>query len=193
MKNEKKFIKYGKLLKGLIHNLNSPLMGLSGRIELLQMKVQDEKSFNQINSQLEKINTMLKHTAYLLDKDHTNSVMDVDISFLLENYFGFLYTDMRFKHQVEKELNFESHTINTNPSEIVNCLHDIIDYLLDYIDDESKLTVRNEKNIIYLTLQVGDKLSDKIDLDEFIAKNIEHKFHIENSIETNKVNVKIIL
>ena len=36
-----KWAKYGKLMSGLIHNLNTPLMGLSGRIELLEMKYPD--------------------------------------------------------------------------------------------------------------------------------------------------------
>jgi len=143
MSKDSKYIKYGKLLGGLIHNLNTPLMGCTGRVELLQMKMEDDRNLNQIAIQLDKINAILVASAYILDKDNTDSVTMIDMKPLLENYFTFLYTDMRFKHQVEKEINLEPRNIAVNPSELVNYLHTLLDYVLRYLEGSSVLEIDN--------------------------------------------------
>ena len=143
MNKDEKYIKYGKLLSGLIHNLNTPLMGMSGRIELLQMKFDDEKSFKQIETQFAKINEMLTSIAALLDKDQTDKDLEFDLKSLLDSYFSFIYTDMRFKHQIEKELSFVPCNVMTNPSDLINCIHTIVDYLLECSNEDSTLYVDN--------------------------------------------------
>ena len=199
MKSERKYIKYGKLLSGLIHNLNTPLMGLSGRLELLQMKFEDEKSFTQINTQLDKITTMLSTAAYLLDKDQTDRKLDFDLKTFLDNYFSFIYTDMRFKHQIEKELSFESCNVDTNPSDLLNCLHAIIDYLLCFIDKDTTLIVNNTcvENIpmINICLQLKSELASDINICQFIEDSPYHeslkKFEISHEMGFDKISISI--
>ena len=201
MKNDSKFIKYGKLLSGLIHNLNSPLMGLSGRIELLQMKFDDEKSFNQINTQIDKINDMLTNAAYLLDKDHLDRPIEIDLSKFLENYFFFLNTDTRFKHQIEKELNFQSHLIYINPSDLLNLLHTIIDYLLSFIDDETTIiatnTVEETNPVINITLKRQTDIDNELNIDKEIKENLLENdltiYTVTHSLESSQINVKILI
>ncbi len=72
--------KYGKLLSGVIHNLNTPLMGISGRVELLQFKMPDLKGLDQIASQLERINNSLGNLTFMIEKDCGEETTSIDLS-----------------------------------------------------------------------------------------------------------------
>ena len=201
MNNDTKYVKYGKLLSGLIHNLNTPLMGLSGRVELLQMKFDDEKSFNQINTQLDKINHMLLATAYLLDKDNCDRDLEIDLKAFLENYFSFLYTDMRFKHQIEKELNFEPFSLSINASDLLNCLHTIVDYILNYIDDKTTLIVNNttieNKPVINITLQLNSEINKDLNIEKCLNENLSDdtlkKFLVSSTFGENNISITMLI
>ncbi|MCL2065419.1 MAG: hypothetical protein FWG98_13760 [Candidatus Cloacimonetes bacterium] len=201
MSNETKYIKYGKLLSGLIHNLNTPLMGLSGRVELLQMKFEDEKSFNQINTQLDKINAMLSTAAYLLDKDQTEQDLEIDFKVFIEKYFNFLTTDMRYKHQTEKELNFESCNIITNVSDLLNIIHNTVDYLLQFIEGDTTISVSNilieNGTELTINIQTGVEISPDFDyekyLNDIMDDSVLKKYPVTCLKDGNKVNVKMII
>lgn len=201
MNNDEKWIKYGKLLSGLIHNLNTPLMGLSGRVELLQMKLGEDKSINQINTQLDRINKMLTSVAYLLDKEQSNKESELDLKVLLENYFSFLGTDMRFKHQLEKDLSFENCKVTINASDLIYTLHKIIDFSLDFIDEESNLIVNNSTlndcAIINICLEFSSNVNKDYKLDDFINESINHdfieKFGISSITEKNRAIIRYSL
>ena len=143
MNSDEKFIKYGKTLSGLIHNLNTPLMGMSGRIELMQMKFGEDKNVNQVSTQLDRINNMLTAIAFLLDKEISNKDSGFDIKQLLENYFSYLTTDMRFKHKLEKEINLVPHSLNTNGCDVINYTHCVMNALLGYMEEEAKISIAN--------------------------------------------------
>ena len=166
MSDESRYIKYGKLMGGLIHNLNTPLMGCTGRIELLQMKLGEEKNLDQISVQLDKINSTLVSVAYILDKDNSDKIMMIDLKILLDHYFVFLYTDTRFKHQIEKEISLVSQTVSTNPSTLVNYMHTFFGYLLMYIDGASVLEITNatENNVhtIYICMKYDDSINEEV-------------------------------
>ena len=201
MENDKKFIKYGKLLSGLIHNLNTPLMGISGRIELLQMKFDDEKSFNQINTQLDKITAMLSNAAYLLDKDHSDRPIEIDLLKFLENYFIFINTDSRYKHQMEKELTFQSNVVFINPSDLLNLLHTIVDYLIGFHDDETTIIASNSiegsNPVINITLKRNTDLDQEIDIDKLINDNLFENdikiYSVTHNVEQSQIHVKIVI
>lgn len=168
--NEEKWIKYGKLLSGLIHNLNTPLMGLSGRVELLQMKFDDEKSFKQINTQLDKINNMLMGIAYLLDKEQTSNVSNFMLDKFFENFNAFMATDMRYKHQVEKEITIEPCNVSVIPQQLIFIVYTVVDYLLDYVNEESTLKISNDlldtTTIIEISLESEEPFTSKPDLSQ---------------------------
>jgi signal transduction histidine kinase len=202
MNNDEKYIKYGKLLSGLIHNLNTPLMGCTGRVELLQMKMGEDKNLSQIATQLDKINSTLISIAYILDKDNMDRVTMIDMKNLLDHYFSFLQTDMRFKHQVPKNINLNPRMIKTNPSEFVNYLHKFLDYLLKYLNGAALLEIDNicdnDKTVLNMCLSYE---SGKVD-DDFvlplsqIVDNLKESFSDEileryNTIVTIKDDVCI--
>ena len=199
MNKDKKYIKYGKLLSGLIHNLNTPLMGLSGRLELLQMKFEDEKSFNQINTQLDRINGMLSTAAYLIDKDQTEQDLEFDFKKFMETYLNFLTTDMRYKHQTEKDINLESCNIRTFASDLLNLIHNIMDYLLRFIGGETTVSINNtlidNGTELIILFKIGAEINTDFDFDVFIKEEIEdfvlQKYPTSCQIDGNQILVKI--
>jgi len=205
MNKNDKYIKYGKLLPGLIHNLNTPLMGCSGRIELLQMKMGDDKHLNQITTQLDRINDMLKSVAYLLDKDHIDKDTGFDLKVFLENYYNFMSTDMRFKHHIEKELSFEQCNINTNPSALMNYIHTIMHHLLKFIEGASVIqisnTLENSTPCINICMKYDAEIkADFIEplsnikqaLEKKLSEEIMSRYELHSDV-SNEVTVKIII
>jgi len=197
MKNDEKWTKYGKLLSGLIHNLNTPLMGISGRVELLQMKMGEDKSIKQISTQVEKINSMLTAVGYLVDKDQYDKDIETDIAVFLDNYFNFINADMRYKHQVpSKELNFTPCKLVFNPSDLLYCLHTVFDYTLDFVDSETNITISNtDTGIINLSFKLNNTPKENFELGTLIDQNIDIDtrkiFAIQYTTNENLIDIQI--
>ncbi len=199
--NDKKWIKYGKLLSGLIHNLNTPLMGLSGRVELLQMKFDDEKSFKQINTQLDRINNMLTAVAYLLDKEHTEKESVFDLETFINNFCIFMGTDMRYKHGTDKDVNISPCKVSVVPQACIFILYSCLDFLLNYINDESNIQILNKieskKTVITVSLifennHTVQKIAETFLLETFDNNFIE-KYLISYMTEEDKISFEFSL
>ena len=201
MNSDEKYIKYGKTLSGLIHNLNTPLMGMSGRIELMQMKFGDDKNIIQVSTQLDRINNILTSIAFLLDKEMSNKDSGFDLKTLLDNYFSYLTTDMKFKHKLEKEINITPHSINTNGCDVLNFVHAVMSQLLNYVENEAALSITNsiEGNnaIIDIILTFEDEITQNQNITDLINKRlhdeIKQKYTFTADITGNKITVKIII
>jgi len=195
MDKDTKWIKYGKLLSGLIHNLNTPLMGISGRVELLQINMGENKSLTSIISQVEKINQMLTAVGYLVDKDITNKELDIDLATFMNHFFNFMNADMRYKHHIlTKELNFEPYTTIINPSDLLYCIHTMLDYALNFLDEDTSINATsNDKGAIVITLTMKNPVKSDYDMATWIQTNIEDTFknlyHIEHNVNENVINI----
>ena len=199
MNSDEKFIKYGKTLSGLIHNLNTPLMGMSGRIELMQMKFGEDKNVVQISAQLDRINAMLTSMAYLLDNEISNKDNGFDLQKLLENYFTYLTTDMKFKHKIEKNINLVPHAINTNSSDLLNFVHCILIQLLTHVDDEASITISNSIDgnnaILDFVLTLPNEVPKEVNITDEINKRlfseIKNKYVFKAQAVGNKIAVRM--
>jgi signal transduction histidine kinase len=193
---EEKWVKYGKLLSGLIHNLNTPLMGVSGRVEILQIKLGEDKGLVQIANQVERINEMLSAVAYLVDKDQYDKVTDIDIGAFLKNYFNFLYSDMRFKHHINKEVEFTSCKLNINPADLLFVLHTTVDHLLDHSNNDSVLTAHNPEGGTIEIKMKGEFPGDILDnlnakRTEKFSADMNSNYKIDSNISDNTVSINI--
>jgi len=198
MKNDDKWNKYGKLLSGLIHNLNTPLMGISGRVELLALKMgPDDKSIKQITTQVERINNMLTAVGYLVDKDQYDKETEIDIATFLTNYFDFMNADMRFKHHVPtKELSFVPVKKIFNPCDLLHCVHTVFDYTLGFIDEATAVSASNtEDGMICISFKFKEAVKAEYDLGTVVAQqideNIKKVFAIEYAVNGNVVDITI--
>jgi signal transduction histidine kinase len=195
-KNDEKWIKYGKLLSGLIHNLNTPIMGVSGRVELLQIKMGEDKSLIQISTQVERINKMLSSAGYLVDKDMYDKVIEVDVDVFLSHFYEFMTADMRFKHHTNKELAFTPAKVTTNPSDLLFVVHSLVDYILSFADDDTTIISKNnDSTVIYISMRNKDHISAECNItklcDDKFDEELKKNYLISHNIADNLVNIEI--
>lgn len=120
---EKVLAHIGSLVGGLVHNLNTPLMWIMGRSQLIQSRNEkfdslrdlpddqlaayrekNEKDLRSIQEGAEKIDEALKALAYkiqMVSEGHTS----VELREYLEMELNFLMADMRFKHETKRDVN----------------------------------------------------------------------------------------
>ena len=204
-----KSAKYGKLISGLIHNLNTPIMGISGRLELLQMKNPDLKGLDKIETQLTRINKILKNVTYIIDVDKYQDDHLVSVREVIEQFDIFYNSNMQYKHRREILFDINDNIVaDINSSILLNILSLIIDYTLENTEDggEIKISLKSEAekaciNIDFVYLKGKDDVkTDFTDLESFedeiefklIADLIhQSEFSIFFSIEDNLSSFKI--
>ena len=143
----RRWAKYGRLLSGVIHNLNTPLMGITGRVELIGFKMPDLKGLDQISRQLERINDILVPLAYLVDKDLNVERGLCDVSDLIMNVHKLCGASMKYKHhiQVEHEVD-EGLLADIIPSALQNALFEISMNAAEALSDEGELLIAATKS-----------------------------------------------
>ncbi len=113
------------LLGGVIHNLNTPLMWIMGRSQLLmarndaweklktmsdedffKTKDKNTKDLDSINQGTEKIDAILKNLSYKVQMA-TEGFAAIEIREYLVNEMDFMLADMRFKHETKLELKID--------------------------------------------------------------------------------------
>lgn len=112
----------GTLLGGLIHNLNTPLMWIMGRSQLLQtrnetleklkdatleeilkVKEKNNKDIESIGQGADKIDHILKAVSYKVQMA-TEGITAIELREYLANEMDFMLADMHFKHESKVEL-----------------------------------------------------------------------------------------
>jgi signal transduction histidine kinase len=115
----------GSLLGGIIHNLNTPLMWVMGRSQLLQarnenlerlknlpdeeiikIREKNSKDIESIAQGADKIDHILKAISYKVQMAN-EGVTAIEIKEYLTNEMDFLLADMRFKHETKVECMIE--------------------------------------------------------------------------------------
>ena len=111
-----KMASLGKLMSGLIHNLNSPLQNIGMDIELAAMYLKDNKRvLNEITEKLnpriermenefERINQILKRGTFNIQMDEYY-LKSMTLTLFIQQIMKMLEANLYFKHNVKKEMN----------------------------------------------------------------------------------------
>jgi hypothetical protein len=119
---EKVLAHIGSLVGGLVHNLNTPLMWIMGRAQLIQsrnekvesfkemsddqvaaMREKNDKDLHSIQEGADKIDGILKALGYkiqMISEGHTS----IELREYLDMELNFLMADMRFKHETKRDV-----------------------------------------------------------------------------------------
>ncbi len=142
----------GSLLGGMVHNLNTPLMWIMGRSQLIEarndmlgemdgMQAQEIKKIVKKNSEdlasilegAERINSILKAISYKIQMAQ-GDIDAIDLREYLRMETDFLMSDMRFKHDTKMELQIDTQgscyvkiDYNVLSSAVVEAIETIID------------------------------------------------------------------
>lgn len=142
----RRWSKYGRIIAGLIHNLNTPLMGITGRIELLQFKFSDVKGFDQISTQLQRINDMLSGVSFVLDKDINQESYLTDVNETIQQLDVFMRGDMKYKHKMDVSLDLnDAILLEMPPTLLVNAVHELLRLCVNKGADDSVVVIATKK------------------------------------------------
>lgn len=168
---EKVLSHVGSLLGGVIHNLNTPLMWIMGRSQLIQarnenlerlknmsleeiikVKEKNHKDIESIGQGADKIDQILKAISYKVQMA-TEGFTAVEIKEYLTNEMDFLLADMRFKHETKVELNIDgarSHYVKIDYNTLSWAVTQVIDTMIKSTDKGRSLKVGFDNGIITL-------------------------------------------
>ena len=160
----------GSLLGGVVHNLNTPLMWVMGRAQLIQSRTEriesyrdlsddelatfrekNDKDISSILEGAEKIDAILKGLGYkiqMVNEGYTS----VELREYLEMETTFLMADMRFKHDTRRELqvNARSHYAKVDYNALSCAVTGIINAFMDHTGKGRTIRVTLENGVIHL-------------------------------------------
>ena len=123
---DKVLLHAASLLGGMVHNLNTPLMWVMGRAQLMEVrneglekilegdaediakfKAKNTKDISSIAEGAERIDQILKAVGYKIQMAGEGQV-SLELRDYLKHEIDFLMCDMRFKHETKTAFNFEN-------------------------------------------------------------------------------------
>ncbi|MBN1625124.1 MAG: hypothetical protein JW944_01255 [Deltaproteobacteria bacterium] len=125
-----KLASLGKLIGGLVHNLNGPLQNLGLDMELAGYALKDSPDLDnegvknirarlkRMEEEFEQIDRLIKTASVKAGQNEDDGSNNrIDINDYLQQELWFLQTDLYFKHNVQKELTFQDNPpLNFNPT-----------------------------------------------------------------------------
>jgi len=148
------------LVQGLVHNMSGPLQILSMQMELMKasfarmMKDLDEECRQIIEQQLAKLSQIddqverLRKILNTINEVTEESATTLDVNQLLEELVTLWEGDLRFKHQVKKELRLAPEPLMffAPPGQIKQGLCALFWWLVpDLVENNGELTITTEK------------------------------------------------
>lgn len=164
--------KFASVIPGLIHNLNTPLMNISGRIEILQFKMPDLKGLDKMTSNLDKINHILTDLTYLVDKSQNKEVQTINLAELIYKIDSMLNFYSVYKHVIDKDFDLDAEcTVKSRSYNLINSLYEIYVNILQSFNEESedaelKTTLQQVDNYHILKIFNTSQPIDKTILDK---------------------------
>ncbi len=148
--NNRDLHRHLKTLPGFIHNLNSPIMNISGRVELIQFKYPEISASEQILKQIDKVNDIIESLRKILEMGNRSSTKVIDLPPFLETFTKYLNFYLDFKHNIIVNLQSEtSAPIKIAPRYLLIIFNEIFLNALNYIDGKAAIDVRiSSKNSI---------------------------------------------
>ena len=150
----------GLLASGLAHNLKTPLSGIKGYSQLLQMDYPDMKELDLIVKETEVMESIINNLMLKSRKEHENREEILNLNEILKIELEFLSANMFYKHHVTTEIHLDASLplITGVYSHFSQSIMNIIQNALDamYLTDEKKLTIQTKHDDKYVCVVVRD-------------------------------------
>ncbi|TKJ36847.1 hypothetical protein CEE37_14785 [candidate division LCP-89 bacterium B3_LCP] len=98
----------GMLAAGIAHNINVPLQGITNHLELLRMTQDDVPYLDQMLTQVQRISAIINNMLFKSRQEQDQKEKLVNINQLLVEELTFLDADLDFKHNINKDYEFDS-------------------------------------------------------------------------------------
>jgi len=183
---ERNLAHMGSLLGGVVHNLNTPLMWVMGRAQLLQsrnerfetfknlpqddlikIKEKNDKDISSILEGAEKIDGILKGLGYkiqMVNEGYTS----VELREYLEMETNFLMADMRFKHDTKREIQLGSRSCyaKVDYNALSAAVSGTISTVMDLTEKGRTVKISLESGVIHIScpeMKVDESARQQID------------------------------
>lgn len=165
---EKVLAHIGSLMGGMVHNLNTPLMWIMGRAQLLQsrnerfdsframpdeefsaIREKNNKDLHSIQEGADKIDYILKALGYkiqMVNEGYTS----IELKEYLDMELNFLMADMRFKHETKKEVKIDPKScyVKSDYSALSYAVTGIINLIMDSTERGRTLQIGMDNGMI---------------------------------------------
>jgi signal transduction histidine kinase len=195
---DKIFSHVGSLIGGVVHNLNTPLMWVMGRAqliqarnerleslqglsieEIIQIREKNDKDIRSILEGAEKIDSILKALGFkiqMVNEGYTS----VELREYLENEMNFLMADMQFKHNTKREVFIDSRScyVKVDYNALSGAVTGIINAMINHTEKGRTIRIALENGVIHLSCpemtptEEAQKEIDAVCLDLRPAANI---------------------
>jgi hypothetical protein len=183
---EKNLAHMGSLLGGVVHNLNTHLMWVMGRAQLLQSrnehfetfkdlseeelaktKQKNDKDITSILEGADKIDSILKGLGYkiqMVNEGYTS----VELREYLEMEVNFLMADMRFKHDTKRDIQYgpRSYYAKVDYNALSGAVSGTINAMMDHTEKGRSIKISLDSGVIHIScpeLKLDDKVRREID------------------------------
>ncbi|MEY3866531.1 MAG: hypothetical protein RLZZ338_422 [Cyanobacteriota bacterium] len=155
----------GRLTKGMVHNLRSPLQVIQTSLELIDttaQKIGQESIINYsqyIHQSVQKINKMMELLMIRSRKENQNNLDLVNINDLLERELQLLEANMYFKNKIKKKYLWDAEIgdIFLIDSHFSQVFHNLIDNAMDAMWNLKKreltIVTRQDEERVYIDIQ----------------------------------------
>jgi CheY-like chemotaxis protein/anti-sigma regulatory factor (Ser/Thr protein kinase) len=102
------FISIGSQATGITHNLNGPLTGMMGQLELLRMKNPElEKDLDIVLDLTRKLRDQIAELQTKFENETLRQEQIIDINRLVQDELNYLKTDLFYKHYISRGLELD--------------------------------------------------------------------------------------
>ncbi len=152
----------GSMITGVVHNFRSPLTAILGYLELLEDELSEESKLfvNQIQEAAEYLEEMMNGLMIKSRMDQSTKTEQVDLNALIHRELEFFNANLRFKHEIEKELHLDDSLpkVTVMYSDIAQVFENLVNNAIDAMWKRplQKLSVSTEQDQNYLYIKVSD-------------------------------------
>jgi signal transduction histidine kinase len=198
----------GSSIKGVLHNMNSPLTAVLGRSEMLRFRFEKlkgssadaeinellEKSINDIEIIIENCTKVNSVNSNLMQKSiscESEDKENLNLSRLFNNELMFMSANMEFKHNIKKDISIADNVFikDANYVDFSNTFNEILENSIYVLRDteNKKISIKLQLVNNHITMEFGNS-GPGMDLSQ--KNQIIKSLHDENS-SNNSAFVRI--
>ncbi|MBM3329297.1 MAG: PAS domain S-box protein [Calditrichaeota bacterium] len=152
--DERKLADIGMLAAGIAHNIASPLMVISGYVQMLRSRLPELRELDAVLSQIDKIDEITRNMMAKSRSEQDKHLRSIDVNELLQTELKFLEANLHFKSDVAKEYHFDPLVprVQAVYSDLSQTFSNIINNAMDAMHDQV------EPRLIVSTSRVGSMI-----------------------------------
>lgn len=155
----------GAIAVGIAHNLNSPLGGIIGYSQLLQLKSPKIDGFDKVIKQAKRVSALLQVIARKGESETNSETSKLNLNAMLRSEIEFLHFDLFFKHQVERKVRLgEIPRFPARYNDFAQCFHFLLSNACHAVFNSSVkeisiITVMEEGHLLLKIVDTGEGIA----------------------------------